>query len=298
MWSSNHHLAQTNSRKILALAQRVAVDTAWRIDQWEVDVAGRGNAGSTTRELYLRARRLSSTLDPADNATAITILDKALDVEPDNLLILAAACEARHHRMAMGMPPLGPNDASDSAALARRGLGQHNVGADEVAVFGITLYRAEDRDRGLALTQAAVGLNASSVKALHMFANCAMHWGSIGEAETSYRRALSLGAPRVEQALLLGGLSRIAMMKREYEDALHWAGRANALNSNFGGAHWTLVAAHAQLHHRERALERLARFRAVHPHASAATICAGQPTRAGRMNATMDGLHMTGLPDH
>lgn len=293
IWSSSQAVG---GDKIRGLARRVAAEVAWRVDEAELnDAPNRGQAIHDTRGLYLRARALSRTLNPAHNASAIALFDRALEREPENALILAGACEARHHRIAMGMPSLGPTDAEDCATLARRGLDQTDLDGGTMAIFGIALYRALDRDWGLAVTRRAATEHPDSFKAMLMAGNCAMHWGDVTQAQAFHRRALRLSAPTSERGFVLADLSRVAMMEGRYEDAIAWAERAFVCNPNHGGTHWTLVAANAQLGRRDRASRHLTRFRDLQPAASLPAIQAGQPTRDDRMNATLDGLALAGL---
>jgi tetratricopeptide (TPR) repeat protein len=87
------------------------------------------------------------------------------------------------------------------------------------------------------------------------------------------------------------------MMKGDYTDALNWAARAIRVNPNFGAAHWTMIAATAQLGNHDEALRCLMRFGAVQPGVTVAAIRAGQPTRRSRMDSTLDGLAKTGLAE-
>lgn len=249
----------------------------------------------TAHDLYLQGRLRARSLDPADNAVAVTLFDRALQRQPDNVIILAGASEARYHRIAMGWGPLGPEDQALGIELALRGLTRPDADADATALFGGLLYKSGDLDRGLALTRQAASRNPNSLTAMIYAGTAAMQWGNMVEAEVLYRRALRLDPHNWAQVYVLGGLARIRMMQGRFEQALVWAERAFQTYPNYGGTHWTLIAAAAHLGRREQAAACLRRFRLLQPEASIAGIRSGNPTRQARMNSTLEGLAEAGM---
>jgi TolB-like protein len=245
--------------------------------------------------LYRRAQKLLGTSRPEDYAAAARLLDRAIALDEGNPRYLAAMCEALSHRIGMGWQPLTNNDAERCAEQALRGLEIGDADADALALFGVGIYRTGDRDMGHAVMQRAAALNPNSLTALVYAATSNMHWGRLDESEVQLNRALGLAPSEPAQGFVMGCLSRISMMHGRFEEAVAWATRAIAFNPNYGGTHWTLVSATAQLGHDEEAARHLERFRSIHPGVTVTSVKAGQPTRPGRMAATLEGLECAGL---
>ena len=246
---------------------------------------------------YLRGLGKMQTLAPADNAQAIALFDAALEREPDNVAVLAASCDARAHRIGMGWPAIALDDVTRCRGLAQRGLRRPVSDAGALALFGAALFRTGELDDGLALMQRAVSLNPNDVTALLWAATGSMHWGNVAAAEGYYRRALRLCPTDPRQVHVMGGLSRIRMMEGRFDDALVWAQRALQVHHNYGAAHWTRVAANANLGRLTEAETELKRFRQAQPQVTVSSIRNGQPGRANRMAATLEGLELAGLPE-
>lgn len=297
LWAGSFHTGRSElTRAIEQVAGQVAAEIGSAIADAEMLRSRRERRDSpSARDLYLEGRLRLRSLDPTDNAAAVALFDRALDRQPDNVHILAGACEARYHRIAMGWHALGPNDHARCIELALRGLAQPDADADAIALFGGALYKTGDLDRGLALTRLAASRNRNSLTAMIYAGTAAMQWGSMAEAETLFHRALKLEPRHLAQANVLGGLARLQMMRGRFEPALAWADRAFQVNPNYGGTHWTLIAGAAQLHRSEEAATALRRFRRLQPEATIAGIRNGNPTRQTRMDSTLDGLAQAGL---
>ncbi|HVY19154.1 MAG TPA: winged helix-turn-helix domain-containing protein [Bauldia sp.] len=256
----------------------------------------RAGDGETALSTMLQYYRHVPASRPQQNADEIALFDQALAQHPDDISIVAAACEARAHRIAMGWPALGDDDLAQCEELARRGLKLAANDAAAWARFGFGLYRGGDRDAALAMLRHAVEMNPNSITALIHHATSNMHWGRIDVAETQYRRALRLVPLSPDQTHVLGGLSRIRMIEGRFEEALSLAERALLFNPNYGGAHWTRIAANAHLGRREAARRHLATFQRQQPGVTIASVRSAQPTRGARMATTLEGLEAAGLP--
>ena len=77
------------------------------------------------------------------------LLTRALALEPDNALLLAHAAWVLDHRIAMGWPPVGPDDRTNCAELARRGLQRAGGNPTVMAHCGLALLQSgRDYDWG------------------------------------------------------------------------------------------------------------------------------------------------------
>lgn len=88
------------------------------------------------------------------------------------------------------------------------------------------------------------------------------------------------------------------MVLGNYQDAVAWALRSLAVNSNFPPTHWMLIAANAHLGRMAEAHRLLEDFRKIAPGATIAGIWAGQPQKdPSRMAAILEGLRLAGLAE-
>jgi DNA-binding winged helix-turn-helix (wHTH) protein len=143
--------------------ERIAGQIAAMIDN-EIELAeiGRWRGGGDVedcRALYRRAQFHLRTSRPEDYAIATALLERALELEPDNVACLAAMCEALHHRIAMGWPALSRDDSERCLAYARRGLDQPEADGYATALFGTAIYRTSDLDSGFTLMQRGAMVN-------------------------------------------------------------------------------------------------------------------------------------------
>jgi tetratricopeptide (TPR) repeat protein len=294
LWAERFDRTGGGARAGDRLVDTMAARIESRVQRAERELAAETPGTETARELYRQARARLTVLHPDDNALAMALLDRALALEPDNVALMAAACEARATRISMGWP-IGADDVARCADLARRGLRLSVDDADAHAAFGFGLFRTGDLDFGLAVMQRAVEMNPNCLPALIYAGTASMHWGKVALAEAQYRRALRLAPHDPGQTHVMGGLSRIRMMQGRFEEALRWSERALLVNQNYGGAHWSRVAASAQLGRMSDARRHLTVFQRTQPGVTIAGIRTAQPTRANRMAATLEGLERAGL---
>ena len=251
-------------------------------------------------DIYLRAlatRVFTGTLD--DNAAAYALLTEALELEPDNALVLAHAAWALGHRIIMGARPIGSDDKDTCIELARKGLKNAAGDAVVMAFCGLVLHHvAKDFDWGMEVTQAAIAANPNNLWVVNVAGIAHLHSGSVEDALAYFRRASQLSPRDPTAHISLTGVAHCQMILGNYAEALAWAIRSLALNQNFAPTYWMLVAANAQLGRMEEARRHLAAFRRVSPNTSIATIVRGQPAADPiRLASILEGLRLAGLEE-
>lgn len=252
-----------------------------------------------TYDIQLRARALLSSETEPDNAAAITLLDQALDRDPDNPTILAQAVWALEHRTTMGWPAHGPDDAARCIALARRAL---RLGTGDALVMaqcaGALVQTAKDYEAGMAVIGDALRINPNDLFVISLAGVLTMHCGDLDEAEAHFRQFLQLAPQDPDIRFSLTSLAMIAIIRGEHEAALGLAARSLAVNDRFDPTYWMLVAANAHLGRMEAARAHLARLQELVPGISLTRIRQGQPARyPDRIGAVLEGLRLAGLPD-
>jgi hypothetical protein len=117
------------------------------------------------------------------NAEAHRLLTRALELEPDNAVLLANAAWTLEHRIAMGWPAIGADDRKECLELSRRGL-EYAAGNPQVMVHcGMAPIEAcREYDWGMAVVRAAVDANPNTLMIVTAAGVASMHCGSIDNA--------------------------------------------------------------------------------------------------------------------
>lgn len=251
-------------------------------------------------DVYLRAlatRVFTGSLD--DNAAAYALLTEALELEPDNALVLAHAAWALGHRIIMGAQPIGSNDKEICIELARKGLKNAAGDAVVMAFCGLVLHHvAKDFDWGMEVIQAAIAANPNNLWVVNAAGITYLHSGSVEDALACFRQASQLSPRDPTAHISLTGVAHCQMILGNYSEALAWATRSLALNQNFAPTYWMLVASNAQMGRMEEARRHLSAFRRVSPTTSIADIVRGQPAADPiRLTSILEGLRLAGLEE-
>jgi TolB-like protein len=249
-------------------------------------------------DLYLRARFKILSSRETDNAAAMALYSRALELEPDNRLYLAGAAEALHHRRVVGWQPLSPSDRRRTLEFGHRGLDQPDADAVSVALFGNAFFTAEDVELGAAMTERAAQMNGNSPLALICDGLSHLWAGSVDQAELLFTRSISLNPADPSQRFALGGLATVHRIRENYEECLAAAKRANAMSLGYSIAHWNMIVSSVYLGRMDDARRYLARYRALAPGVTVESIRSGQPyIFAERSRTLLDGLRRAGLPE-
>jgi TolB-like protein len=251
-----------------------------------------------TYDIFLRAKAdLDSETEPA-NRRAFSLLQRALESEPDNAAILCHAAWALEHRHTMGWEPLAEDDVEKCLLYTRRCLQHARDNARLAAQCAICLMQVgRDYAAAIAVAREAARANPIDPFVIAVAGVIALHCGSLEEAEAHLRRVLAIAPLDPDTRFALCGLAMIAVIRGEYEQALALAGHGLAVNAHFDATHWMLVAANAHLGRREEARKRLSELLRLSPGASIGKIRAGQPDMIpSRIEPVLEGLRMAGMP--
>ncbi len=250
-------------------------------------------------DLYLRALSKLYTMLPEDNAEAYAQMMQAIALEPNYAPFLTNAIWALQFRMEMGWPALTDDDRTTCLNLVRRALANAQGDAAVLAQCGIALVSiGRDYEYGLQIIVNAVEANPNNQYILICAAVAKLRCGDLEESLAHSRRAIlmSPGDPLAQWPMT--AIAHAQMALGRYDEALKSAGRSLAVNPNFDPTYWMLIAANAQLGRLDDARRWLAKFRALAPGVTIASIKAGQPAKdPSRMAAILGGLRLAGLDE-
>ncbi len=250
-------------------------------------------------DMYLQALPKLYSETEKQYREAYALLLKALVIEPDSAVILAHAAWVLGHRHTMGWAQIGPDDKQRCTEMSRRGL--DHAGGDAMAMAQcamMLIHTAKDYDWGMAVIQSAVEANPNSLAVVFRAGIAHLHCGSIEDALGYFYRASRLSPRDPSAHYSLTGIAHAQMVLGNYAEALGWARRSLAVNSNFAPTYWMLIAAAAHLGRMEEAHRHLAQFRTITPDVTIARIRAGQPAKdPSRLAAILEGLRLAGLEE-
>ncbi len=248
-------------------------------------------------DLYLRAlHRLRARREP-DNALALDLLERAISLDPRNATILATAADGYQHRVTVGWPSLSANDRARALELAHAALAIRRDDPTVLALAAMVLIlTGSDHDRGLQLLNLAVTANPNDVQTLTSAGVAHIFCGDLDEAVTHFHKIIRLNPWDSVTALI--GRGHVEMCRGNYEAALDWAARAHAMNSDFGVAHWILIASNAHMGRMEAARAAVAAYRATAPGTTLTTIRSGvQAKDPRRLEILYEGMLIAGMPE-
>jgi TolB-like protein/Flp pilus assembly protein TadD len=270
------------------------------IEAAEIERSQRDRPGSADPyDLYLRSGWKAYKQAAEANAEAYARLTEALARDPDNPRLLAYAARALEHRIAMGWPPVGPDDVATCADLARRGLDRAAGDATVIASCGLALLQgAKEYDLGLAVLRAATEANPDDVTTLYSAGIAHLHCGTLEDALLCFHHALNLNPRDATAQISMCGIAHVQMVLGNYAAARDWAMRSLALAPQHDPTFWMLIASNAQLGRLEEARAHLGAFRRLAPNVTVASLRAGQCARdPGRIEPILEGLRLAGLPE-
>ena len=264
----------------------------------EIERSRRERTGSVAAyDLYLQALPKLRTSTPDGNAAAYGLLSAAIAIEPNNGVLLAQAVEALHHRTVAGWPMLTPDDYATCRDLAHRALANARNDATVLAFCGMAMVSTSRAyDFGLATIRRAVATNPNNLEVVTRAGVASIHVGSLDDALAYFNRTTRLSPADPDAFVVLTGIAHVQMILGKYVEALDFAERSLAVNSNYDPTYWMLISGNAQLGGIDEARRWLSKFHALVPGVTIASIRDGQPDRdPTRLAAILEGLGLAGL---
>jgi tetratricopeptide (TPR) repeat protein len=252
-----------------------------------------------TYDILLRAKAFVDDETEAGNRAAHDLLEKALQHEPHNPLILGHMVWALEHRCAMGWPLIYPDDVQRCVDYARRGIHHAAGDARVLGQCAIALIQpGRDFEAGMAVIEQAARANPNDLYVLQVAGVMNVHCGNLDTALNYFDRALRLGLSDSTIRFALTGSAHVHILRGDHALALSFASRSLALNDRFDATYWMLIAGHAHLGQIDKARYWLRAMLAIAPDVSLSRIVAAQSSRyPERLAPIVDGLRLAGFPE-
>lgn len=265
----------------------------------EIDRARRKPADNLEAyDYYLRALPHIYAIRPDENLTAIELLDKAIDLDPDYATALAHAAWCLVQRATRAWPPVGEDDRATAVSLARRALA---AGRDEplsIVLGGFVLVALrEDYNTGLEAVRRAVSQHSGS-GFINSIAGYALVFGGDPEqGKDLLDKAMELSPRDVNFFSHLIGVATAHLICGRPGIAAELAERSIALNPGWDSSYWVLIVSYVQLDRQSDAQAALVKLLKITPDATISRYKERLPIRdPAALEMVLDGLRAVGLP--
>jgi TolB-like protein/Flp pilus assembly protein TadD len=251
-------------------------------------------------DFYLQTMLYFYSDTPERNHDGLTLINKAIALEPNNAIYLATAVGLLMQRGTLGWKLAGVEDQRAVCEnYIERALVHGHGDATVAGICGNTLIQyLKEYDRGFELVRQAVAFNPNNLDVVNFAGVANLHCGSLDEAVTYFLRAERLSPNSLGAHWNLTGLAHVEMVRGNYEEALALARKSMAANAYYGPCFWMMIAANAKLGRMEEARQHLAGLLAFSPGVTVARLRAGQPAKIPeRMEPILDGLRLAGMPE-
>jgi len=249
-------------------------------------------------DLYLRALPLVQAFRPDENAAALRLLHRAIDLDPNYAPALAHAAWCYEQRISRGWAPFGVNDAATAVDLARRVVATATDDAVALVLAGFVLgIVARDWDVGLDTSHRALKRNAGSGFVTLMASLCASFGGEPDEGLTLAERAMALSPldPAFFIYLLAGAFAQL--FRGRPQEALTFAQQSVAHYAGWDTTYWILSTAYVQLGRLPEARTALATLTTLTPGLTLRQIRTLGYRNPASLAMIVDALRTAGLPE-
>jgi TolB-like protein len=287
---------------IFSFEDRITQGVVGRIEptirQAEIERARRKPAANLNAyELFLKAIPLVNDPGIDRHPEALSLLEKAMELDPSFALPAAYAAEIYEKRISLRAPPVGNNDAAIAIGLARTALGLAQGDPLVRAICAWVLFRVDGDLSAIEAARRAVEDNPNHVTVLQRAAAVVGMHGAADEAFRYHARAyeLSPGGPEAYDSLF--GMASAELVMGNNEAAIHWALKSLATFNYLLFTYITLTAAYANLNRMDEAQAMLRKVREDSPHLTIKLIEDGVAREDSFAWAVIPGLRKAGLPE-
>jgi adenylate cyclase len=281
------------------VAQEVAGQLQPELRRSEIARANRGHIGNLDAyDLYLRALGRFHQQTEQSVSEAITLLRRALSVDPAYAAAAALICECRLTLRAQGWADVTAEERAECLELARRAV---DLGKDDPdtlcwSSFTLSLFAGEHA-LAEAVADRALVLNPSSATGWYAKANAACLRDQNDVAIGAFMRALRLSPLDPLRGYVKAGLALACLGAGHFSDASRWATESLTELPRYFFAMRVKIAACAHLGRVEEAGECLARLLQMQPGLTIRSWRESTTSTRAARDLIEAGLRMAGLPE-
>jgi len=272
-----------------------------RLRQSEIERANRKLTESLDAyDLYLRALALRDIHTDESVREAVSLLKRALAIDPNYAPAKALIGWHRVHQTSHGRSPVSDTDTAEAVALARQAL---EAGKDDpdtlwMAAATLTIFAGELTVAAAAIDR-ALTLNPNSAHAWMVRGVVSVNLGQPGPAIEACERAMRLSPLDRQRRNFTTGIARAHLVAGRYEEAADWAERTLRDEPGYRAALVTKAIACAHLARMEEARAALSQQIEAQPGLTIARYRAfwSRVFSPELMEISLSGLRKAGLPE-
>jgi adenylate cyclase len=271
-----------------------------RLMSAEIERAQRKRTASLDAyDLYLRALPNMHALTREDSDIVLTLLGRALAIDPDYAVAagLAGWCYAQRANQRWQTDPESEKQAGIELGLRAIATGPDDPEALAMGGYAVAFLGKQPR-AALAAVERAIALNPNSAQALlHAgWVHCVL--GDAAVSVTMFERAMRQSPRDPTMFRTFAGQSFAHLVQERFEEAVLWARRSLEAKPNNSIPLRSLAAALGQLGRIAEARAVIERLRALVPDETIANYAAHSTFRfSGRLPLILAGLRKAGLPE-
>ena len=249
-------------------------------------------------DLYLRALPNLYAMRPEDNEQALSLLHKAIEVDPNYAPALACLAWGYEQRLSRGWGAYGEDDSRTAVALARRAIAADRDDAHVMAAAGFVLVIvARDYDQGLQAAERARELNPNIAFVSMLVGWSQVYGGDPEEAITSFENAIRISPADPGAFFFYAGAATGHLFCGRPAEAYELATKSARVYPDWDTTYLTLIPALVQLSRTEEATSAVAKFLGLAPTATVSRLRELLAIRNPEtLRMVLDGMSIAGLP--
>ena len=251
----------------------------------------------TIEDLLNEAGTLSLRSDMDSLERAQSILDRVLELEPENFMALAMKAQCCVLIAFCGFRPVSRESGELALTLLRKAR-QLNSNSDFVhlSLSIVRLYYQSDLESALRSVRRSLELNTGWINPYGLMGRIEIYLGKADQGIDNNLRAIET-YPQSEMVFFFSdsiALGNFALA--EYGNAIEWAIRAQELHPNFMPSMLLQISSYAHLEKRDEADREAKRLLALHPDFNIAEMRVWPFRDPANWDRLVSGLHSAGLP--
>ncbi len=250
-------------------------------------------------DLYLRALPHLYAMRPDDNEQALTLLHKAIELDPNYAPALAFLAWGYEQRLVRDWGAYGEDDTGIAVALARRAIAADRDDAHVMAAAGFVLVIvARDYEQGLQATERAHELNPKIAFVSMLVGVSKLFGGDPTEALRHLEDAIRV-SPADPSAFFFYSCAALGhLFCGRPGEACDLAKKSARMYADWDTTYWVLIPALAQLGRTEEARSAVSKFLELSPTATVSRLRELLPLRNPEyLTMILDGMTVAGLPE-
>lgn len=252
----------------------------------------------TVYEMWLRAVSLAGELTEASLDAALRELDRALDIDPAQPLIMATAAYYQAQRHFQGWVREMEPTRAKALQLALQAVDLDESDSNVLWMSAFTIWTFDrDAERARELFSRALQINPNSAIALTMSGWVEIALGKVVAGRGMIERSMRLNPRHPRGWFMAAGLAVSHIAEGQFDEALSWAEKAVAQNRRSAVALRALIVALVSVGRVDRARPHVTELLSIEPQLTVSGLSMRLPFQGSLVRTYVEALRAAGLPE-